>query len=101
MLGVFPRGATKDDAVRKLQVKTNEFAAKLADCKMVFFLDINPKFLSADGTLSRKVFPDLVHLTPKSYQTWAEAIEPTVVKLMGEKAAGSCEEKAGCCCHAK
>jgi len=101
ILGVFPRGATKDEKVRQLQVKTNELAAKLADCKTVFFLDINSKFLSADGTLSREVFPDLVHLTPKSYQTWAEAIEPTVAKLMGEKAAGSCKEKAGSCGHAK
>jgi lysophospholipase L1-like esterase len=26
-----------------------------------------------------------LHLTPKGYEIWAEAIEPSVVKLMGEK----------------
>ena len=31
------------------------------------------------------VLADLCHLNAKSYETWAEAIEPTVAKLMGEK----------------
>ena len=41
--------------------------------------------LKPDGTLSKDIMPDLLHLNPKSYQTWAEAIEPTVAKLMDEK----------------
>ena len=85
MLGVFPRGATADEPLRQQQPKINKIIAKLADGKMVFFLDIDAKFLTADGVLSKEVFPDLVHLTPKAYETWAEAIEPTVAKLMGEK----------------
>jgi lysophospholipase L1-like esterase len=85
VLGVFPRGATANDPLRKQQSAINKIAAKLADGKAVFFLDISPKFLTADGVLSREVFPDLVHLTPKSYEIWAEAIQPTVVKLMDEK----------------
>ena len=28
--------------------------------------------------------PDFLHLTPKGYTIWAEAIEPTLAKLMGE-----------------
>ena len=39
----------------------------------------------ADGTLSREVMPDLLHLNEASYRTWAEAIEPKVKELMGEK----------------
>ncbi len=85
VLGVFPRGATADDPLRLQQMAINKIVARLADGKMVFFLDISPKFLTADGVLSKKVFPDLVHLTPKSYEAWAEAIEPMVVELMGEK----------------
>jgi beta-glucosidase len=85
VLGVFPRGATLNDPLRQQQMQINEIIAKLADGKAVFFLDINPKFLTADGVLRREVFPDLVQLTPKSYETWAEAIEPTVAKLMDEK----------------
>jgi beta-glucosidase len=29
--------------------------------------------------------PDFLHPSEKGYQVWAEAMEPTVKKLMGEK----------------
>jgi beta-glucosidase len=59
--------------------------AKLADNKMVFYLDIGPKFLDKDGKLPLDVMPDGLHLSAKGYAIWAEAMEPTVTKLMGEK----------------
>jgi lysophospholipase L1-like esterase len=89
LLAIFPRGADNKDPIRQINVKTNEIIAKLADGKTVFYLDIGPKFAAADGTLSKDVMPDLLHLTPKSYQTWADAIEPTVAVLMGEKQAST------------
>ena len=85
MLAVFPRGPDKDDAKRKVNEGANEIIKKMADDKMVFFLDIGPKFLAADGTLSKDVMPDLLHLNEASYRTWAEATEPTVKQLLGEK----------------
>jgi hypothetical protein len=57
----------------------------LADGEMVQYMDIGPRFLKPDGTLTKDVMPDLLHLTPASYRTWAEAIEPAVAKAMGEK----------------
>jgi lysophospholipase L1-like esterase len=45
ILAVFPRGANKDDARRKVNAGANELIAKLADDKQVFYLDIGPKFL--------------------------------------------------------
>ena len=56
----------------------------LADDKTVFYLDIGPNFLQDDGTLSKEVMPDLLHLNEKSYTTWAESIEPKVKELLGE-----------------
>ena len=84
ILAIFPRGADKTVKNRVVNEGTNEIVKKLADDKNVFYLDIGPKFLAADGTLSRDVMPDLLHLNESSYRTWAEAIEPTVKKLMGE-----------------
>ncbi|MCE9554783.1 MAG: GDSL family lipase [Planctomycetes bacterium] len=85
VLAIFPRGADDKDALRKKVDGANKEIAKLADDKMVFFLDIGPKFLAADGkTLGRDVMPDLLHLNEKSYRTWAESIEPKVKELMGE-----------------
>jgi lysophospholipase L1-like esterase len=85
VLAIFPRGADKDDAKRKVNEGANESIKGLADDKMVFFLDIGPKFLDADGKLSKEVMPDLLHLNEKSYKTWAESIEPKVKELLGEK----------------
>jgi beta-glucosidase len=83
LLAIFPRD-TKEDPKRKVSEGANAIIKNLADDKMVFYLDIGPKFLSEDGTLSRDVMPDLLHLNEKSYRIWAEAIEPSVKKLMGE-----------------
>jgi lysophospholipase L1-like esterase len=84
LLAIFPRGADNNDPIRQINVKANEIISKLDDGQKVFFLDIGPKFVAADGTLSKDVMPDLLHLNPKSYEVWAEAIEPSVAKLMGE-----------------
>ena len=85
ILAIFPRGPDKDDAKRKVNEGANEIVKKLADNKMVFFLDIGPKFLAADRTLSKEVMPDLLHLNEASYRTWAESTEPKVKELLGEK----------------
>jgi beta-glucosidase len=85
VLAIFPRGPDKASKGRQVNSKANEIIAKLADGNMVHYLDIGPKFLAEDGTLSKEVMPDLLHLNEKSYTTWAEAIEPTVKKLMGEE----------------
>lgn len=84
VLAVFPRGE-KPSPQREKNAKASEIASKLADGKMVHYLDIGPKFLEADGTLSKEVMPDLLHLNQKSYTTWAESIEPKVAELLGEK----------------
>ena len=86
VLGVFPRGPNNDDARRKVNQGTNAIIAKLANDQHLFYLDFSDKFLEADGTLSKDIMPDLLHLNEKSYRIWAEAIEPSVVKLMGETA---------------
>jgi len=84
LLAIFPRGATPDDKLRKLNDATNEIISKLDDGEHVHFLNINDTFLTDDGTLTKEVMPDLLHPQEKGYQMWAEAMEPSVKKLMGE-----------------
>ncbi len=50
----------------------NERIAKLADDQHVFYLDIGPKFLDPDGTLSKEIMPDLLHPNAKGYEIWAD-----------------------------
>ncbi|MFN9028526.1 MAG: GDSL-type esterase/lipase family protein, partial [Akkermansiaceae bacterium] len=81
LMSVFPRGATKEDPLRKLNSEINEQLKTLTDGKRVYLLDINNKFLDADGKLSKDVFPDLLHLSPAAYNTWAAAVSEKINEL--------------------
>lgn len=85
LLAVFPRGADSSDPRRQVNEKTNGIVAKLADGKMVEYLDIGPRFLAEDGSLSKEIMPDLLHLSPQGYQIWADGIEEHVARLLGER----------------
>ncbi len=84
VLAVFPRGE-KPGPQREKNAQASALASKVADGKLVHHLDIGPQFLEADGTLSKLVMPDLLHLSADGYGIWAEAIEPKVKELLGEK----------------
>jgi beta-glucosidase len=87
MLAIFPRGE-KPNPQREKNAKASELASKAADGKMVHYLDIGKAFLEKDGTLTKEVMPDALHLSPKGYQIWADSIEPKVRELMGEPSPG-------------
>ena len=53
--------------------------------RMIRYLDISDRFTNRDGTLSKEIMPDFAHLSPRGYGLWAEAIEPVVKDLLGEK----------------
>jgi len=76
-------GATLNDQWAK-NIEASKLASEIADNKMIFYEDINRHFLDESGVLTRDVMPDLLHLSADGYRIWAQAIEPTVQKLMGE-----------------
>jgi lysophospholipase L1-like esterase len=84
LLAIFPRGADSDDPKRQQNEEINQRIAKLADDKMVTYLDINEAFLKEDGTLSREVMPDLLHPNAAGYEIWSKAIEDEVKELMAD-----------------
>jgi len=84
LLAVFPR-EEKPGELRGKLAKTNEIVSRLADGKMIHFLDIGPRFLEKDGTIPKSIMPDALHPNSKGYEIWADAIEPKVAELMGEK----------------
>ncbi|HAY79102.1 MAG TPA: acetylglucosamine-6-sulfatase, partial [Planctomycetaceae bacterium] len=84
LLGIFPRGATPSDKLRKINDAINQRISKLADDKQVFYLDINETFLGDDGNLPKSIMPDLLHPNRKGYEMWAEAMEGKIAQLMGE-----------------
>jgi lysophospholipase L1-like esterase len=81
LLAIFPRG----DGGPEQQAQINEInpaIARLADGKIVTFLDIGPKFLDENGILPRTVMPDLLHPNEHGYQIWADAMNPTLDEMV-------------------
>ncbi|WP_164100546.1 platelet-activating factor acetylhydrolase IB subunit [Candidatus Laterigemmans baculatus] len=84
LLGIFPRGATPEDPLRQVNEKTNQMISKFADGQQVHYLDIGKEFLGEDGSLSKEIMPDLLHLSPQGYEIWAKSIEPKVKELLAQ-----------------
>jgi lysophospholipase L1-like esterase len=86
LLSIFPRGETPEDPLRRVNEQVNRELPTLAQrIPNVFHLNINDAFLDANGTLSRDLMPDRLHPNTKGYQVWAEAMEPMLSQLLGEK----------------
>jgi lysophospholipase L1-like esterase len=83
LLAVFPRGENASSDPRRTKLnQVNAIISKLDDGKNIFFLDIGGKFLQPDGSLTRAIMPDFLHLSPAGYQIWADAITPKLAELM-------------------
>jgi lysophospholipase L1-like esterase len=82
LLGVFPRGEKPDHPHRALVKEINAAIEKFDDGKTVKFLDIGEKFLQPDGSLTREIMPDFLHLSEKGYRIWADAIQEPLADLL-------------------
>jgi len=90
LLGVFPRGGKrdKDQVVAPPEpriARINETIARLDDGGSVKYLDIGSRFLDEAGQVPKAIMPDFLHLGPKGYRIWADAIEPTLWEMMDRK----------------
>jgi lysophospholipase L1-like esterase len=85
LLGIFPRGQ-KPYSIRDKIKQVNAIISKLDDSgKTVKYLDIGDKFLQPDGMISNEIMYDYLHLTPKGYQIWADAVKGPIDELLGKK----------------
>jgi beta-glucosidase len=85
LLAIFPR-SERSDARRAVCEDTNRLIAELDDGRWIHFLDIGDRFLAPDGTLPKAIMPDFLHLNAEGYRIWAEAVEPTLSRLLGDTA---------------
>lgn len=84
MLGIFPRHVSPHNEMRKRNEEINRLISALDDGEMVSYLDINQGFLNEDDTLRDSLMPDLLHPNAAGYRVWAEAMEPTIKRLLQE-----------------
>lgn len=82
LLSTFPTGE-KPGPGREKRKDLNTLLPKLAGGS-VHYMDIYDKFLEPDGTISKEVMHDFLHLGSKGYDIWAEAIKGKVKELLGE-----------------
>lgn len=82
LLGILPRGPDAADPWRRKCEAVNALLPALADGKRVHHLNVNAKLLAADGTLTKEIAPDLLHLSTKGYAILADALEPKLAELL-------------------
>jgi lysophospholipase L1-like esterase len=82
LLGIFPRDEKPGTNNRTRITTVNTAIATLADGNAIHYLDIGHHFLEPDGTLSKDIMPDFLHLSETGYQRWATAIQDPLTKLM-------------------
>jgi beta-glucosidase len=82
LLAIFPHHASPYNDMRERNEEINQLIASLADGKTVHYLNLNQAFLGEGGALRSELMPDLLHPNAAGYAVWAEAMEPTLSKLL-------------------
>ena len=81
---IFPRQASSQHKKRKRNDYINSKIKELADGEKVVWLDFNAKFLKPDGTLTREMFPDLLHPAAEGYRIWFNEVKPFLTGTVRE-----------------
>jgi beta-glucosidase len=82
LLAIFPHHASPYNDMRERNEEINHLIASLADGETVHYLNLNQVFLDEGGALRTELMPDLLHPNAAGYAVWAEAMEPTLSKLL-------------------
>src|SRR5215510_12163580 len=67
LLAIFPSGERPEDPQRVTAMAANAIFQKVADGRMIRYLDIGDRFTNRDGTISRIIMPDFEHLSPSGF----------------------------------
>ena len=74
LLGIFPRGHEPNDPLRLKAALVNSLIAPIGKQRYVDYMDIGPKFLEPDGTISAETMSDFLHPTQKGYEIFGDSI---------------------------
>ena len=83
LVAIFPR-SENFSAQRGKITQVNQVIRKLADGKNVLWVDFGHEYVTAEGLIPTSLMPDYLHLSPKGYQIWAEAIEDQLSAIVGD-----------------
>ena len=78
ILEIFPRGerfnAMRGD-ICQINQALRAWVAAQRGSKLAIH-SIGDQFMGADGSISKEIMPDFLHLTPKGYEIWASSVAP-------------------------
>ena len=82
LLGLWPRGATAEDRLRREAVEVNKLISRCADEQAIVYADIGGVLLEPNGVLSKQVSPDLLHFSGVGYQRLAPKLDALIDQLL-------------------
>lgn len=86
LMSILPTGE-KPNPGREKRAAVNKLISKFAGGS-VEYMDIWDKYLERDDTISKEVMHDYLHLAPKGYDIWAEAIGDKVKEIVDKAPSG-------------
>jgi len=85
LVGIVPRGRDESDPFRRNNEAVNRMLAGMAGGR-VRYLDASASLVAADGViLAERMSPDLLHLSAKGYDAFAELLAPPLRELLGDR----------------
>ncbi len=82
LMGIFPRGKSIRNNRYYERIKIiNKSLEKLCDNKKLFYLDIGSKLVEPDGSITREMMRDGLHIGPKGFEIWGAALKPLLEKI--------------------
>jgi lysophospholipase L1-like esterase len=81
LMAIFPRDV-KNHISRQKNDEINKIIKTYADGKNVIWLDINDKFLDANGEIPASLMPDKLHPSAAGYDIWADALIPVLDQIV-------------------
>ena len=82
-------GGPNPTSHRLILERASDIVSKFADGKHIFYCDVNHVFLNMDGSINHSMMGDWLHPTPAGAKAWAQAMEPLLSELMGDKSLDS------------
>ncbi|SHF39563.1 alpha/beta hydrolase fold [Bacteroides luti] len=87
MMRCFPGcyGGPNPTSHRMILERASDLVSRIADGKHVFYCDVNHVFLNMNGSINHDMMSDWLHPSPAGAKAWAQAMEPLLSELMGDK----------------
>ena len=89
LMAVFPREQKPDHPRRAHIAEINKLLAEFGQVPGITFLDLGPKLLQPDGSISAEIMSDFCHPTEKGYRIWGEALAPLLAATIPSPASAA------------